>query len=103
MNSKSHPTYYVTTGNVYCIVRVAEIIKYVVLSFYSVFVVLGSRYVSKTATKTVSEFEYDTPSMKTAVPGPKSQVQSQHFYSFTMRFITRLFCDRCFDVLCVRF
>ncbi|XP_016109883.1 4-aminobutyrate aminotransferase, mitochondrial-like [Sinocyclocheilus grahami] len=33
----------------------------------------GSRYVSKTATKTVSEFEYDAPSMKTAVPGPKSQ------------------------------
>ncbi|KAG1968260.1 4-aminobutyrate aminotransferase, mitochondrial [Pimephales promelas] len=33
----------------------------------------GFRYVSKTATKTVSEFEYDTPSMKTAVPGPRSQ------------------------------
>uniref|UniRef100_A0A672LFD7 4-aminobutyrate aminotransferase n=1 Tax=Sinocyclocheilus grahami TaxID=75366 RepID=A0A672LFD7_SINGR len=33
----------------------------------------GCRYVSKTATKTVSEFEYDAPSMKTAVPGPKSQ------------------------------
>uniref|UniRef100_A0A671RX37 4-aminobutyrate aminotransferase, mitochondrial-like n=1 Tax=Sinocyclocheilus anshuiensis TaxID=1608454 RepID=A0A671RX37_9TELE len=33
----------------------------------------GCRYVSRTATKTVSEFEYDAPSMKTAVPGPKSQ------------------------------
>uniref|UniRef100_A0A8C2K922 4-aminobutyrate aminotransferase n=1 Tax=Cyprinus carpio TaxID=7962 RepID=A0A8C2K922_CYPCA len=38
-----------------------------------IYFALGSRYVSKTATKTVSEFEYDAPSMKTAVPGPKSQ------------------------------
>uniref|UniRef100_A0A8C1Z5I9 4-aminobutyrate aminotransferase, mitochondrial n=1 Tax=Cyprinus carpio TaxID=7962 RepID=A0A8C1Z5I9_CYPCA len=44
-------------------------------SFMHLFIyfALGSRYVSKTATKTVSEFEYDAPSMKTAVPGPKSQ------------------------------
>uniref|UniRef100_A0A4W4H4H7 (S)-3-amino-2-methylpropionate transaminase n=1 Tax=Electrophorus electricus TaxID=8005 RepID=A0A4W4H4H7_ELEEL len=33
----------------------------------------GCRYVSKTAPKTLSEFEYDAPSMKTPVPGPKSQ------------------------------
>ncbi|MCJ8739674.1 hypothetical protein PDJAM_G00049910 [Pangasius djambal] len=33
----------------------------------------GCRYVSQTATKTVSEFEYDAPSMKTPVPGPRSK------------------------------
>lgn len=33
----------------------------------------GCRYVSKTAAKPVSEFEYDAPSMKTPVPGPKSK------------------------------
>uniref|UniRef100_A0AAY4CZY3 4-aminobutyrate aminotransferase, mitochondrial n=1 Tax=Denticeps clupeoides TaxID=299321 RepID=A0AAY4CZY3_9TELE len=33
----------------------------------------GCRYVSKTATKTMVEFEYDAPSMKTEVPGPRSK------------------------------
>ncbi|KAJ8251117.1 hypothetical protein GJAV_G00217470 [Gymnothorax javanicus] len=33
----------------------------------------GYRYVSKTATKTLEEFEYDGPSMKTEVPGPRSR------------------------------
>uniref|UniRef100_A0A3Q3W230 Uncharacterized protein n=1 Tax=Mola mola TaxID=94237 RepID=A0A3Q3W230_MOLML len=32
------------------------------------------RYVSKTATKTHMDFDYDGPSMKTTVPGPRSQV-----------------------------
>uniref|UniRef100_A0A3Q1HWD2 4-aminobutyrate--2-oxoglutarate transaminase n=1 Tax=Anabas testudineus TaxID=64144 RepID=A0A3Q1HWD2_ANATE len=31
------------------------------------------RYVSKAATKTQMEFDYDGPSMKTSVPGPRSQ------------------------------
>lgn len=34
----------------------------------------GYRYVSKTATKTQVEFDYEGPSMKTSVPGPRSQV-----------------------------
>ncbi|XP_060757094.1 4-aminobutyrate aminotransferase, mitochondrial [Neoarius graeffei] len=33
----------------------------------------GCRYVSQTATKTVSECEYDAPSMKTPIPGPRSK------------------------------
>ncbi|TTY71120.1 4-aminobutyrate aminotransferase, mitochondrial [Bagarius yarrelli] len=33
----------------------------------------GCRYVSQTATKTESEFEYDAPSMKTPIPGPRSK------------------------------
>ncbi|KAF0032188.1 hypothetical protein F2P81_014478 [Scophthalmus maximus] len=33
----------------------------------------GCRYVSKAAPKTQMEFEYDGPSMKTSVPGPRSQ------------------------------
>ncbi|XP_056144398.1 4-aminobutyrate aminotransferase, mitochondrial [Lampris incognitus] len=33
----------------------------------------GCRYVSKAATKTQMEFDYDGPSMKTQVPGPRSQ------------------------------
>uniref|UniRef100_UPI003AADBD11 4-aminobutyrate aminotransferase, mitochondrial isoform X3 n=1 Tax=Centroberyx gerrardi TaxID=166262 RepID=UPI003AADBD11 len=33
----------------------------------------GCRYVSKAAPKTQVEFEYDGPSMKTQVPGPRSQ------------------------------
>ncbi|KAI5086652.1 4-aminobutyrate aminotransferase, mitochondrial, partial [Silurus meridionalis] len=33
----------------------------------------GSRYVSQTATKAVSDFEYDAPSMKTPIPGPRSK------------------------------
>lgn len=32
------------------------------------------RYVSKTATSTRLDFDYDGPSMKTTVPGPRSQV-----------------------------
>ncbi|XP_012682675.1 4-aminobutyrate aminotransferase, mitochondrial [Clupea harengus] len=32
----------------------------------------GCRYVSKTATKSEVDFEYDAPSMKTEVPGPRS-------------------------------
>ncbi|KAL2100627.1 hypothetical protein ACEWY4_002388 [Coilia grayii] len=32
----------------------------------------GCRYVSKTATKSEVDFDYDAPSMKTEVPGPKS-------------------------------
>uniref|UniRef100_A0A8C1VP67 4-aminobutyrate aminotransferase, mitochondrial n=1 Tax=Cyprinus carpio TaxID=7962 RepID=A0A8C1VP67_CYPCA len=51
---------------------IARMLQAVADLFFSSFLV-GSRYVSKTATKTVSEFEYDAPSMKTAVPGPKSQ------------------------------
>uniref|UniRef100_A0A3B4YUQ6 4-aminobutyrate aminotransferase n=1 Tax=Stegastes partitus TaxID=144197 RepID=A0A3B4YUQ6_9TELE len=33
----------------------------------------GCRYVSKAAAKTQVEFDYDGPSMKTTVPGPRSQ------------------------------
>ncbi|XP_042171437.1 4-aminobutyrate aminotransferase, mitochondrial-like isoform X2 [Oncorhynchus tshawytscha] len=33
----------------------------------------GCRYVSKAAAKTQVEFEYDGPSMKTEVPGPRSK------------------------------
>uniref|UniRef100_A0A3P9HN18 4-aminobutyrate aminotransferase, mitochondrial n=1 Tax=Oryzias latipes TaxID=8090 RepID=A0A3P9HN18_ORYLA len=33
----------------------------------------GCRFVSKTAAKTHVEFDYDGPSMKTSVPGPRSQ------------------------------
>ncbi|KAG5279385.1 hypothetical protein AALO_G00077230 [Alosa alosa] len=33
----------------------------------------GCRYVSKTAAKSVVDFEYDAPSMKTEVPGPRSK------------------------------
>lgn len=40
----------------------------------------GCRYVSQTATKTVSEIEYDAPSMKTPVPGPRSKVWSHHHH-----------------------
>lgn len=33
----------------------------------------GCRYISKTATQPVQDFEYDAPSMKTQVPGPRSK------------------------------
>uniref|UniRef100_A0A8C9TP64 4-aminobutyrate aminotransferase, mitochondrial n=1 Tax=Scleropages formosus TaxID=113540 RepID=A0A8C9TP64_SCLFO len=35
--------------------------------------VAGRRHISKMATKTLDEFDYDGPSMKTEVPGPKSR------------------------------
>uniref|UniRef100_A0AAQ5Y1T6 4-aminobutyrate aminotransferase n=1 Tax=Amphiprion ocellaris TaxID=80972 RepID=A0AAQ5Y1T6_AMPOC len=39
----------------------------------TVFFSSGCRYVSKAAAKAQMEFDYDGPSMKTAVPGPRSQ------------------------------
>uniref|UniRef100_A0A8D3EBG9 4-aminobutyrate aminotransferase, mitochondrial n=1 Tax=Scophthalmus maximus TaxID=52904 RepID=A0A8D3EBG9_SCOMX len=43
------------------------------LLFFPIFSPPGCRYVSKAAPKTQMEFEYDGPSMKTSVPGPRSQ------------------------------
>lgn len=42
---------------------------------------LGCRSISNTATKTQLEFDYDGPSMKTAVPGPRSQVIGKAVHS----------------------
>lgn len=45
---------------------------------FSMLCPLGCRYVSKAAPKTQVEFDYDRPSMKTEVPGPRSQVTHKH-------------------------
>lgn len=50
----------------------------VFLLVFSMFSPTACRYVSKTAPKTQVEFDYDRPSMKTSVPGPRSQVMPRH-------------------------
>lgn len=73
------------------------------LRFHHYCVMISSlvcRYVSKTAASTHLDFDYDGPSMKTPVPGPRSQVihtnththkgpqtKTQHFYKRVLTFL----------------
>ncbi|KAG9332873.1 hypothetical protein JZ751_014444 [Albula glossodonta] len=53
----------------------------------------GYRYISKTATKTLEEFEYDGPSMKTEVPGPRSKALTKQLGEIQNVGAVHFFCN----------
>ncbi|XP_059190171.1 4-aminobutyrate aminotransferase, mitochondrial-like [Centropristis striata] len=53
----------------------------------------GGRYVSQAATKTKAACDYDGPSMKTSVPGPRSQALTKQLEKIQNVVAINFFCD----------